>query len=202
MVTASAGCGLVVPSESETRVYKKWSGGVRRATTLCRMSAGGAELFWHCVSLGVSLDASNRDWQGRSDLLRHSRRCGCVCRGAGEMRRGRKSGMVTASVWSGLVAPATSEFQDWGVADRTGVFFFPQSSIRRMAFQLLLRKRKKRTRAWIAKVNGIVTQTSSGLSVRTVRRKRGVQTSPEAAIWASRTNRVSPMPRSPPVRTR
>ena len=50
MVTVSAGCGLVVPSESETRVYKKWSGGMRRATTLCIMSAGGDELFWHWVS--------------------------------------------------------------------------------------------------------------------------------------------------------
>ena len=50
MVTASAGCGLVVPSELETRVYKKWSGGMRRATTLCIMSAGGDELFWHWVS--------------------------------------------------------------------------------------------------------------------------------------------------------
>ena len=36
--------------ESETRVYKKWSDGVRRATTFCRMSAGGDELFWREVS--------------------------------------------------------------------------------------------------------------------------------------------------------
>ena len=70
MVTASAGCGLVVPSESETRVYKKWSGGVRRATTLCIMSTGGDEMFWHWVSgtrcqfggdnLGVAVEEQNR----------------------------------------------------------------------------------------------------------------------------------------------
>ena len=44
MATASAGFIL---SELETRVYKKWSGGARRATTFCRMSSGGDELFWH-----------------------------------------------------------------------------------------------------------------------------------------------------------
>ena len=69
MVTASAGCGLVVPSELETRVYKKWSDGVRRATTFCRMSAGGDELFWRAVSdtsrqfggdnLGVAVEGQN-----------------------------------------------------------------------------------------------------------------------------------------------
>ena len=69
-MTASAGCGLVVPSESETRVYKKWSGGVRRATTLCIMSTGGDEMFWHWVSgtrcqfggdnLGVAVEEQNR----------------------------------------------------------------------------------------------------------------------------------------------
>ena len=68
-MTASAGGGLVVPSESETRVYKKWSDGVRRATTFCRMSAGGDELFWHWVSdtrcqfggddLGVAVEEQN-----------------------------------------------------------------------------------------------------------------------------------------------
>ena len=55
--------------DAETRVYKKWSGGVRRATTLCRMSAGGDELFWRWVSdtsrqfggedLGVAVEERN-----------------------------------------------------------------------------------------------------------------------------------------------
>ena len=49
MVTASVGSGLFVLSESETRVYKKWSGGARRATTLCRMSAGVAA--WAAVAV-------------------------------------------------------------------------------------------------------------------------------------------------------
>ena len=69
MVTASAGCGLVVPSESETRVYKKWSGEVRRVTTLCIMLAGEDELVWRAVSdtscqfggdnLGVAVEGQN-----------------------------------------------------------------------------------------------------------------------------------------------
>ena len=68
-MTASAVSGLVVPSELETRVYKKWSGGVRRATTFCRMSAGGDELVWRAVSdtsrqiggdnLGVAVEEQN-----------------------------------------------------------------------------------------------------------------------------------------------
>ena len=40
MVTTSAGRGLVVPSESETRVYKKWSDGVRRAYNIMHNVGG------------------------------------------------------------------------------------------------------------------------------------------------------------------
>ena len=69
-MTASAGCGLVVPSEFETRVYKKWSGGVRRATTFCRMSAGVAA--WAAVAV------KRDDKIGQTGCDKQARR---VCRG-------------------------------------------------------------------------------------------------------------------------
>ena len=93
MVTASAGRGLVVPefSESETRVYKKWSGGVRRATTLCIMSTGGDEMFWRWVSgarcqfggdnLGVAVEEQNGQRTGANPRLDGKRAAGEMCRG-------------------------------------------------------------------------------------------------------------------------
>ena len=105
--------GLVTPlkiavgRESETRVYKKWSGGVRRATTLCRMSAGrGAS----CIGAGyliprASSGGRNRDWQRRSDRLRQSRRGGLLRRRREVKCAAGVAGMVTASAGSGLVVP-------------------------------------------------------------------------------------------------
>ena len=69
MVAASAGAGWLCLLDAETRVYEKWSDGVRQTTTFCRMSAGGDELVWRAVSdtsrqfggdnLGVAVEGQN-----------------------------------------------------------------------------------------------------------------------------------------------
>ena len=97
--------------DAETRVYKKWSGGVRRATTLCIMSAGGDELFWRAVSdtsrqfggddLGVAVEERSGQRPGdaleppmgqQADDSKEWWWAG-LPRAAGEMCRGRRRGL-------------------------------------------------------------------------------------------------------------